>query len=125
MIDIDSLLKTFNFKLFHYGVAFDEVPTNWFVRILTRRATWKRYWIFRKGGITCGDEEAWVLCKHTDLWDEKHYLFYKSSDIGDRKKILYFSNSQEPTSILESLKSKLDSNSLRDHTLFNTKDLGW
>jgi hypothetical protein len=125
-MNIDTLLGTFNFKLFHYGVAFDDVPTSWFVRYFTGKKSWKRYWIFRKlKVINKAKEDIEVFCQYLDIWDEKLYLFFTPSEITGSRKIVYFSSSHEPMTMLESLKAKLDAGSLGDHTLFNTKDLGW
>lgn len=122
----DSLLSSFDFDFYHYGVAFEEVDASWFFRFISGESTRKRYWIFRKSKHSYKEkEEIKVFCTHQDVWDELHYLFYKTTEVGDRRKILYFSSLSEPVALLESVKAKLDGDSLNDHTLFNTKDLGW
>ena len=125
-MNIDSLLSTFNFKYYNYGIAFDEVQSGWIQRVITGKQTWKRYWIFRKSKFYHDDrKQIEVFCEHLDLWDRTHYLFYEPSTVGGKKKIIYFHSLHEPVTLLEGLKAKLDEKSLGDHTLFNTKDLGW
>lgn len=126
-MNVDYLLNEFYFNKYHYGVAFEELQSNWFIRFLTWQKTWKRYWIYQlEKSEKVGSKKAIkVLCKHRDIWDKTYVYFIEPSKVRDRISIYYFYNQDEPVKLIELLKSKLDNDSLKDHTIFNTEDLGW
>lgn len=125
-MNVDSLLKRFDFDFYHYGVAYDEVQVSGLTRLLSGERNRSRYWIFRQTKVRYKEtKDIEVFCTSEDAWGEVHYLFYKTTEVSDKRKIIYFNNLEEPVSLLESLKSKLDGETLSNHTLFNTKDLGW
>lgn len=126
-MDADLLLDKFDFDKYHYGVAFEELQSNWFIRLLTWQKTWKRYWIYQIKKPVEGDSKGVtkVLCKDRDIWGMTLVYFIEPFNLRDRVSIYYFYNQDEPVKLIELLKARLDNDSLKDHTIFNTEDLGW
>lgn len=126
---IDSLVSgsIFNFRLFRYGVAYDRVTCSWLERFIGGGKERDRFWIYRTGKYKIDDgEPSHVLFKYTS---GGKFAFLPphcgSSLYPNKRKIVYWSNMQSPIEIIEGVKARLDSNSLKDHTVFNTKDLNW
>lgn len=125
-IDANTLVaqKLFDFRLFRYGVAQESVEVNWLGKLSGRGK--HRFWIYREGKHEVDSEEpCCVLFKRNTVdgprlgFSPPH--FYKPGSY----EVVYWNNMGDPVDLIERVKSKLDRNCLSDHTVFNTKDLGW
>lgn len=124
MYDIDEIVswKLFDFRLFHYGVAHDRVQCFWTER--------ERFWIYRKGKYSVGeDKPAHLLFKHRSAGYGTMLTFapphFAGRKIESSYKVCYWRDMQSPINLIEQVKARVDLKSLKDHSVFNTKDLGW
>jgi hypothetical protein len=125
-IDANLLVSqgVFDFRLFRYGVAQESVERSWLSRLLGRGE--HRFWIYREGKYKVGDEKpCCILFKYESVdgprlkFSPPH--FYKPGSY----EVVYWNTMGKPVDLIERVKSKLDKKCLSDHTVFNTKDLGW
>ena len=124
--DVDGCLKygLFDFDKYYYGVAYEEFEPPWLNRFFSKGEVSKRFWIFRETKVST-DQPQSILCQAVyDFYDPGLYFRqpkYITSDFA----IIYWDNQQSPISLLEKYKAKLDPDTLKDHTVFHSKDLGW
>lgn len=137
MYDIDKIVswKLFDFRLFHYGVAHDRVQCSWAERLcsaimLKGGKERQRFWIYRKGKYSVGeDKPAHLLFKHRSAGYGVILTFAPPHFAGNKGessyKVCYWKDMQSPINLIEQVKARIDLKSLKDHSVFNTKDLGW
>lgn len=128
LFNIDTIVsqKVFDFKLFNYGVSYEQIECWWLERFMRGRYK-KRYWIYRKGKYSVGDDKpADMLFSYKSI-DGLRLIFaqpdYASKQYNHR--VVYWGNMQKPVDLIERIKARIDVDSLSDHSVFNTKDLGW
>lgn len=128
LLDIDTIVsqKIFNFKLFNYGVSYEQIECWWLERLMRGRYK-KRYWIYRKGKYSVdGDKPADILFSYKSI--DGLRLIFAQPDYASKQyhhKVMYWKNMQKPIDLIERVKARIDIDSLGDHSVFNTKDLGW
>lgn len=128
LLDIDTIVsqKVFDFKLFNYGVSYEQVECWWLERLIRGRYK-KRYWAYRKRKYDVGDgKPADMLFRYNSVDGDRlafsppHFANSVSSH-----RVVYWGNMQKPIDLIERVKARIDIDSLGDHSVFNTKDLGW
>lgn len=124
---VDHLVSNlvFDFTKYNYGVAHERVTSSWLERLMGRNKERDRFWIYRTAKYKLDGKLPDVLFRYTS---SNGFAFFPPNDgpyHSEKRKIVYWGDMKTPVDIIEGVKARLDSGSLLDHTVFNTKDLKW